>query len=66
MSNIIKVDGNDIDVESLSDKSKYFNAQVGNLNQQIDEAQFKLAQLTAAKQVFENSFIESLNEEDEE
>ena len=59
----INVDGNEIDFDSLSDKSKYFNAQVNSLNMQIEEQQFKLAQLNAAKQVFENSFIESLEEE---
>jgi len=59
----ITVDGNEIEFDSLSDKSKYFHAQVQSCNMQIDEQQFKTAQLTAAKQVFENSFIESLEEE---
>lgn len=62
----VVVDGAEINIEDLSDKCKYFNAQVSNLTMQIEEQQFKLAQLTAAKEVFENTFIQALKEEDEE
>ena len=64
MANKIIVDEKELDIENLSDKAKYFNAQVSSLTMQIEEQQFKLAQLTAAKQVFENSFIEALNEDE--
>ena len=64
MTNKIIVDDKELDIEALSDKAKYFNAQVSSLTMQIEEQQFKLAQLTAAKQVFENSFIEALNEDE--
>ena len=60
------VDGTEISIEDLSDKCKYFNAQVSSLTMQIEEQQFKLAQLTAAKEVFENTFLKALQDESEE
>ena len=62
---MIEVNGEQLDLDTLSDKSKYFNAQVQSLNEQIGQAEFKMAQLHASKQVFENSFIESLEEDEE-
>ncbi len=62
----ITVDGTDINFDELSDQSKYFYTQIVNVKAQINEQQLKLAQLEAANQVFEASFIESVKEVEEQ
>jgi len=63
VENIVDVDGIKVDVNTLSDKAKYFNMQVIDLQNKIAKAQFDLAQLEAAKQMMENTFVETYKEE---
>ena len=60
----IAIDGKEYEVESLSDNAKYCIAQIKNLNAQTEEQQFRLAQIAAAKQVFEASLIKEVTEEE--
>ena len=63
VENIVDVDGIKVDVNTLSDKAKYFNMQVIDLQNKIAKAQFDLAQLEAAKQMMENTFVDTYKEE---
>ena len=61
--NFVEVDGIKVDVSELSDKAQYFNMQVIDLQNKIAKAQFELAQLEAAKQMMENTFVDAYKEE---
>ena len=59
----VVINDEEVSVSDFNDKQKYLYAQLLNLNTQIEEQQFKLAQTQAAKTLFENEFIKSFNEE---
>ena len=61
--NFVEVDGIKVDVAELSEKAQYFNMQVIDLQNKIAKAQFELAQFEAAKQLMENTFVETYKEE---
>lgn len=61
--NFVEVDGIKVDVSELSEKAQYFNMQVIDLQNKIAKAQFELAQFEAAKQLMENTFVETYKEE---
>lgn len=59
----VVINDEEVSVSDFNDKQKYLYTQLLNLNSQIEEQQFKLAQTQAAKTLFENEFIASFNEE---
>jgi len=64
-ANVIKIDGNEYDPSDLTDQQKYWIAQVQDLQQKRQAAQFQLDQITVAADSFMNSLIQSLSDETE-
>ena len=64
-ANVISIDGNEYDPSDLSDQQKYWIAQVRDLQQKRQAAQFQLDQISVAAESFMNSLIQSLSEETE-
>ncbi len=61
----IEIDGVEINYDELSEKARYFHAQTVDLSRKIEIAEFELAQLQASKQVFDASFVDAVqNDED--
>ena len=61
--NFVDIEGIKVNVNELSEKAQYFNMQVVDLNNKIAKAQFELAQFEAAKQLMENTFVETYKSE---
>ena len=64
-ANVISIDGNEYDPSDLTDQQKYWIAQVQDLQQKRQAAQFQLDQISVAAESFMNSLIQSLSEETE-
>jgi len=64
-ANVIKIDGNEYDPSDLTDQQKYWIAQVQDLQQKRQAAQFQLDQISVAAESFMNSLIQSLSDETE-
>ncbi len=64
-ANVISIDGNEYDPSDLTDQQKYWIAQVRDLQQKRQAAQFQLDQISVAAESFMNSLIQSLSEETE-
>ena len=65
-ANVINIDGNEYDPSDLTDQQKYWIAQVRDLQQKRQAAQFQLDQISVAAESFMNSLIQSLSEETKE
>jgi len=65
-ANVISIDGNEYDPSDLTDQQKYWIAQVRDLQQKRQAAQFQLDQISVAAESFMNSLIRSLSDETEE
>ena len=65
-ANVISIDGNEYDPSDLTDQQKYWIAQVQDLQQKRQAAQFQLDQISVAAESFMNSLIQSLSDETEE
>ena len=65
-ANVISIDGNEYDPSDLTDQQKYWIAQVQDLQQKRQAAQFQLDQITVAADSFMNALIQSLSDETEE
>ena len=65
-ANVISIDGNEYDPSDLTDQQKYWIAQVRDLQQKRQAAQFQLDQISVAAESFMNSLIQSLSDETEE
>jgi len=65
-ANVISIDGNEYDPSDLTDQQKYWIAQVQDLQQKRQAAQFQLDQISVAAESFMNSLIRSLSDETEE
>jgi hypothetical protein len=65
-ANVINIDGNEYDPSDLTDQQKYWIAQVRDLQQKRQAAQFQLDQITVAADSFMNALIKSLSDETEE
>ena len=64
-ANVINIDGNEYDPSDLTDQQRYWIAQVQDLQQRRQAAQFQLDQITVAADSFMNALITSLSEETE-
>ena len=64
-ANVISIDGNEYDPSDLTDQQKYWIAQVQDLQQKRQAAQFQLDQISVAAESFMNSLIQSLSDETE-
>ena len=64
-ANVINIDGNEYDPSDLTDQQKYWIAQVQDLQQKRQAAQFQLDQITVAADSFMHALIKSLSEETE-
>ena len=64
-ANVISIDGNEYDPSDLTDQQKYWIAQVRDLQQKRQAAQFQLDQISVAAESFMNSLIQSLSDETE-
>ena len=62
-ANVISIDGNEYDPSDLTDQQKYWIAQVQDLQQKRQAAQFQLDQISVAAESFMNSLIQSLSDE---
>ena len=65
-ANVINIDGNEYDPSDLTDQQKYWIAQVQDLQQKRQAAQFQLDQISVAAESFMNALIKSLSEETKE
>ena len=65
-ANVISIAGNEYDPSDLTDQQKYWIAQVRDLQQKRQAAQFQLDQISVAAESFMNSLIQSLSEETKE
>jgi hypothetical protein len=65
-ANVISIDGNEYDPSDLTDQQKYWIAQVQDLQQKRQAAQFQLDQISVAAESFMNSLIQSLSDETKE
>ena len=65
-ANVINIDGNEYDPSDLTDQQKYWIAQVQDLQQKRQAAQFQLDQISVAAESFMNALIKSLSDETKE
>ena len=63
--NVINIDGQEFTEKSLSNSSKYFIAQVKDLEAQQNNLQFQMDQKLAALSVMRANLVESLKPEEE-
>jgi len=63
--NVINIDGQEFTEKSLSNSSKYFIAQVKDLEAQQNNLQFQMDQKLAALSVMRSNLAESLKPEEE-
>ena len=61
-TNVININGVDYKEEDLQDNSKYFIAQIKDLQKQKAQSKFKLDQVDAALSVMTNQLIESVKQ----
>jgi len=64
-ANVINIDGNEYDPSDLTDQQKYWFAQVQDLQQKRQTAQFHLDQISVAAESFMTALMKSLSEETE-
>jgi hypothetical protein len=63
--NVINIDGQEFTEKSLSNSSKYFIAQIKDLEVQQSNLQFQMDQKLAALSVMRANLVESLKPEEE-
>jgi hypothetical protein len=63
--NVINIDGQEFTEKSLSNSSKYFIAQIKDLEVQQSNLQFQMDQKLAALSVMSANLVESLKPEEE-
>ena len=63
--NVINIDGQEFTEKSLSQPSKYFIAQIKDLEAQQNNLQFQMDQKLAALSVMRANLVESLKPEEE-
>jgi hypothetical protein len=64
-SNVVTIEGKEYDEASLADDSKYFIAQIRDLQTKQAKLKFEADQIQAALNAMTNALIESVNKEDD-
>ena len=65
-SNVVTINGQEYNAESLSDQQKYLINQIRDLQTKAEGIRFQLDQVTAAQNVFTNMLIQSVESAPEE
>ena len=65
-SNVVTINGQEYNAESLSDRQKYLINQIRDLQTKAEGIRFQLDQVTAAQNVFTNMLIQSVESAPEE
>jgi len=65
-SNVISIDGEEYDQESMSNEQQYAITQIRDLQMKSNKAKFQLDQIEVALKFFTNNLIESVKGEDKE
>ena len=65
-SNVISIDGEEYDQESMSNEQQYAITQIRDLQMKSNKAKFQLDQIEVALNFFTNNLIESVKGEDKE
>jgi hypothetical protein len=64
--NIISIDDNEINYDELNEQQRYWHQQMLDLRNKQSRIQFELDQINASFSVFQNLFVGSLQEEEEQ
>ena len=64
--NIISIDDNEINYDELNEQQRYWHQQMLDLRNKQTRIQFELDQVNASFSVFQNLFVGSLQEEEEQ
>ena len=64
-SNVISIDGEEYDQESMSNEQQYAITQIRDLQAKSNQAKFQLDQIEVALKYFTNNLIESVKKEPE-
>ena len=64
--NIISIDDNEVNYDELNEQQRYWHQQMLDLRNKQTRIQFELDQVNASFSVFQNLFLGSLQEEEEE
>ena len=64
-SNVVTIEGKEYDEASLADESKYFIAQIRDLQTKQAKLKFDADQIQAALNAMTNALIASVNKEDD-
>lgn len=59
---IINIDGQEYDANTFDNNQKYLVSQLTDIERKIEAQKFQLDQISAAKRLFTQALIESLNE----
>ena len=59
-ANVVTINGQEYNAESLSDQQKYLINQIRDLQTKAESIRFQLDQVTAAQNVFTNMLIQSV------
>jgi hypothetical protein len=65
-NNVVTINGQEYNAESLSDQQKYLINQIRDLQTKAEGIRFQLDQVTAAQNVFTNMLIQSVESAPEE
>ena len=65
-NNVVTINGQEYNAESLSDQQKYLINQIRDLQTKAQGIRFQLDQVTAAQNVFTNMLIQSVESAPEE
>ena len=64
-SNVVTINGKEYDESSLADESKYFIAQIRDLQAKQAKLKFEAVQIQAALNAMTNALIESIDSDDD-
>ena len=64
--NIISIDDNEINYDELNEQQRYWHQQMLDLRNKQTRIQFELDQVNASFSMFQNLFVGSLQEEEEQ
>lgn len=64
--NIISIDDKEVNYDELNEQQRYWHQQMLDLRNKQTRIQFELDQVNASFSVFQNLFVGSLQEEEEE
>jgi hypothetical protein len=64
-SNVVTINGKEYDESSLADESKYFIAQIRDLQAKQAKLKFEADQIQAALNAMTNALIESIDSDDD-